>query len=249
MIKAVILGVIQGLTEFLPVSSSGHLVIAEKFLGMHSQSIVLEVFLHMGTLLAVIVYFYRDILRIRKDWEYLKSIGIVVLITGVLGVLGKGFFSSLFQNPSGVMLALMINGLVLLTTRHKNGTEKSISAPQAVLIGLAQALAIAPGISRSGSTIAAMLHLKIDREEAFRFSFIMSIPLILGAFLLELKDITSYTELALPEVAVGVVCAFVSGLIALKLLKAFLVQQKFYLFGYYCLAVGAVLLGFNQLFQ
>jgi undecaprenyl-diphosphatase len=245
MIKYVILGIIQGFTEFLPVSSSGHLVIFQKLLGLKGEEIALTIVLHLGTLLAVIMFFSKDILKIFRDVKYISFLLLATFITGIIGILGKDFFESLFSSPKAVALALIFTGIVLLFTRNFNaGTNQKVGFKDTVILGLTQAIAIIPGVSRSGMTVSTLLFRKIEKEECFRFSFLVSIPVILGATLLEIRKIDAALKNNLGHLAVGFLFSLFAGLAALAILKLVIKRAKFYYFGYYCILMGGAVLLF-----
>ncbi len=251
VLQAIILGLIQGLTEFLPISSSGHLVIAENLLGLRDQTVLFIVLIHVATLVAVMVYFWREILRVRLTdilWVIMGTIPAVVV-----GFLFKDFLESLFTSVNLVGLALMVTGIVnILTDRklkkvesHRIEAKKStpvlpLTWRQAVGVGIAQAIAITPGISRSGSTVAAGVWQGLPREIAFRFSFFLAMPAILGALVLELKDfgLSQLAGLFSPIYLVGMLFAFVGGMLSLKLFDLVLKKAKLNWFGYYAFGVG-----------
>jgi len=245
MLKYAFLGIIQGLTEFFPVSSSGHLVIAQKAIGFQGNVVAVSVILHLGTCLALLVFFFKDILKLFWDMKSLFFVAVVTLITGAIGLGGKDFFEGLFSSVRSVQLALIVTGLILiLTKRFENAKRADLNIKDALILGLTQGLAIIPGISRSGITISTLLFRKIDRDTAFKFSFLASIPAILGAALLEAKDIGSVFASGKIYLAVGFGCSFISGLFALWALKAILHNAKFHYFGYYCIITGVVTLLF-----
>jgi undecaprenyl-diphosphatase len=245
MINYIILGIIQGLTEFLPVSSSGHLVIAQKLLGITGQCLVTSVVLHLGTCAALLLFFYRDILRLLRSPRSLLLVLIVTFITGVIGISGKDFFEQLFLSPRAVGLALLGTGvLLILTKRIKQNNKTEVGIKDALILGFVQGLAVIPGISRSGSTIAILLFRKIDQETCFRFSFLAAIPAILGAALLEAKDIGLALKGEPLNLTIGFCCSLVTGILALKVLQIVLKKAKLYYFGYYCIIVAVTTLIF-----
>jgi undecaprenyl-diphosphatase len=257
LINAIILGIIQGLTEFLPVSSSGHLVIVEHLLpGWHQPGIVFEVLLHLATLLAVIIFFRRDLLRLvqallgsgpedRRQRRFLLMLILATIPTGIIGLAGKKIFISLFDRLDVVGAMLLITALLLWLAERRRPElmqEQEISAGKAVLIGIVQGLAILPGISRSGSTIACGMLTGIEPKTAARFSFILSIPAISGAALLNLKEIQAIPPSQFLACACGALAALVTGLLALKLLLMIIEERRLRLFAVYCAGVGAVTL-------
>ncbi len=245
MIKYIFLGILQGLTEFLPVSSSGHLVVAQRILGINSNQVAISVVLHLGTLLAIIIFFRKDILNLLKNPKLLGLAAVVVIITGSIGVLGKDFFESLFSSVKAVGVAWIFTGLLLISTKKLTQLNKNkLEIKDALMLGLTQSLAIIPGISRSGITISTLFFRKIDRSLAFVFSFLIAIPVILGAALLEAKKIETVSQAEIKNLIAGFIFSFITGLFALLVLKLVINKAKFYYFGYYCLFMAAVTLLF-----
>ena len=248
MIKTLILGIVQGYTEFLPVSSSGHLAILENMLGM-SEPLTLAVFLHFGTFIAVIVYFFKPLRDLvigifsgdRQSISYAGKIILGTIPIVIAGILFRSWVAEAFNNMKVVAVLLGITGIVVLLTGMVAKKQKQVTTKSAILIGIGQMLAILPGISRSGMTIAAGMYSGTDPDKAFRFSFLLSIPAVLGANLFELRNLTGMTNL--PELLVGMLCSFVSGIVALIILRR-TVYRKFHLFGIYCLIISVALLIF-----
>lgn len=252
--QAVFLGLIQGLTEFIPVSSSGHLVIAQSFLDIREDQILFNVILHIGTLIPIFIIFWQDI----KDMILLKKekrketfyILIAIIPTGIIGVLFEDFFENLFANAYLTAFMLIVTGLILYITEKIDGGEKEVEEMkfwQPLVVGLAQGAAIIPGISRSGSTIAASLFQGLNREAAARFSFLMSIPVIGGAGFLQFLKIVERAEfnLELKVVLFGFSAAVVSGYFAIKILLKVLAEKKLNYFSYYCWFIAAVVIVIN----
>jgi undecaprenyl-diphosphatase len=245
MIKYIFLGLVQGLTEFLPVSSSGHLVILQRLLGVETDEIAVSVILHLGTLLAVIVFFRREIIGLFKDPRLLAMAAVVTVITGIIGVSAKDFFERLFNSPVAVGVAWLFTGAVLLSTRRLvMADNRRINLKDAVFLGLAQSLAIIPGVSRSGMTISALFYRKIERGLAFSFSFLVSIPVIMGAAALEFRKIEGIPRAESGNLLAGFIVSFLSGLAALLLLRLVINKMRFHYFSYYCLFMAAATLLF-----
>ena len=245
MIKYILLGIVQGLTEFLPVSSSGHLVILQKILGIDANQIAISVILHLGTLLAVIIFFRKDILSLLKNPRLLGLAFIAVVITGLIGVSAKDFFEGLFSSAKAVGIAWLFTGLILISTKRLTRLDRDkLQLKDALVLGLAQSLAIVPGISRSGITISALFYRKIERKLAFTFSFLVSIPVILGAAVLEARKLEAVPNGDIKNLVAGFVFSFLTGLLALLLLKLVINKAKFHYFGYYCLFMALVTLIF-----
>lgn len=252
VIQAALLGLLQGLTEFLPISSSGHLVIAQHFLNVNDGGLFFEVLLHCATLAAVVAAYWQDLLELlRKPFQkytYLLIAGTIP--TGIIGLAFKDTFEGLFNSVTTVGYMLLITGVILLVAEYVSRTvfsSKSLHYWQAIIIGLGQGLAITPGISRSGTTIATGLLVGLERAEAARFSFLLSIPAIVGASILEGKDIVLSeavsASLILPYI-VGAIVAGISGYFAIKLLLGILNRGKLYYFSIYCWVLGLVTLLF-----
>ncbi|MDD4980167.1 MAG: undecaprenyl-diphosphate phosphatase [Candidatus Omnitrophica bacterium] len=245
MLSYIILGIIQGITEFFPVSSSAHLVIAQKLLGVNEQALVVSVVLHLGTCVALIIFFFKDILNLLRNFKLLSYIIIVTLITGIIGISGKDFFEKLFGSPVLVALALIVTGAILIfTKKFIRAKRNSPNIKDALTLGLTQGIAIIPGISRSGITISTLLFRGVDRETSFRFSFLASIPAVFGAAILELKDISLCGNLGAGNLAIGFVFSLLTGILSLKILKMILGKAKLYYFGYYCIIIAVVTLLF-----
>lgn len=241
-IRSIFLGVLQGLTEFLPVSSSGHLVIAQKALGASGGIVKVAAALHLGTAIALLVYFFKDILAVLKSIKTARNIAVTTLATGVVAFAGKQFFESLFNSLVWVSFGLLLTSLVLFRSKkYLYGVKglKDIGISDSLILGIAQGFAIIPGLSRSGLTIGVLLFLGFSRQGAFRYSFLASIPAVLGAFLLEAG--TDALTLS-PAMYLGIIAAFFSGLLALKALALMLNKAKLHLFAYYCLALSCAVL-------
>ncbi|HSW35394.1 MAG TPA: undecaprenyl-diphosphate phosphatase [Candidatus Limnocylindrales bacterium] len=252
--EAIILGLIQGLTEFLPVSSSGHLVLFQDILNLVKPGITLEVILHFGTLLSVFWVFRKDfidLLSFRKDKDqryYLFVLIIGVIPTAAIGIFLRSYVDLLFQSTLVVGIAFMITGgilkfLTMLPEGNKNHTQ--IMVRDALWIGLFQGLAVIPGISRSGSTIAAALWRGLDRKTAVRYSFMLSAPVILGATILEVSSIlaTGLDRAMLLNYFAGGLVAFLAGIAAIQIFIKVLSEQKFQYFAYYCWVLGTIVIG------
>jgi undecaprenyl-diphosphatase len=236
ILKYVLLGIVQGLTEFLPVSSSGHLVVFQKILGISSGLVELEIVLHLGTLLSILIFLFKDIFKALTDKKSIFLILIVTAITGAIGVLGKDFFEGLFSSVKAVSFSLVFTGIILLATRNfQAGSRKVLNVKDALILGITQAIAIVPGVSRSGMTISTLLLRKTEKLTAFTFSFLVSIPVIFGAAILKAKDIGFVFKGQTLNLLSGFAASFFSGLLAMFLLKKILHKAKFYYFGYYCI--------------
>lgn len=250
--QALWLGVIQGLTEFLPVSSSGHLVLAQKLLGLQEPELLFDVSVHVGTLLAVVIYFWPDLWSMARglwarDQEGRQGRRLLWLVvagsvpTALLGLFLKDWFEAMFASTAAVGVALLITGGLLLATRWvprgDRGLERT-GTGRALLVGLAQGLAITPGISRSGSTISVGLMLGLERRLAAHFSFVLSVPAIMGALLLQLLHLDATRQVNLAPLLVGAAASAVTGYLALRFLLRVVQRGKLHLFAPYCLLLG-----------
>jgi len=250
IIEAIILGIVQGLTEFLPVSSSGHLVVLQSFFKNFSQpGILFDVTLHLGTALAVIIYFRKRVVEIFKNTKLLMLVLLATAVTGVIGVAFKETFEKMFTDVRLVGAAFIVTALILLfAERVKQGskTEKEMSWLQALFVGLIQGIAIIPGISRSGSTISAGLFAKLDRKFAAEFSFLLSIPAVLGAALVQTRHLTKADMANIDPLIylTGLIVAAVTGFFCTKLLVKIIQRQKLYFFSIYLLIIGTIVLAF-----
>ena len=245
MIKYAILGIVQGLTEFLPVSSSGHLVVLQKIFGIHGEEVAISVILHLGTLLSVVIFFFKDILNMLRSIKMIGYVLAVTIITGVIGVAGKKIFEELFASPKAVAYAWIVTAVVLfLTKRFMDAKREDLKLKDALILGLAQGFAIVPGISRAGITISTLLFRKINKETAFKFSFIACLPAILGAAVLEGKEIGFAFSGEPKSIIAGFILSLLSGLFALWFLRWVIKKAKFYYFGFYCLAIAILTLLF-----
>jgi undecaprenyl-diphosphatase len=267
-LEAIILGTIQGLTEFLPVSSSGHLVLFQNLFGMHEPELLFDICLHVGTLTAVLIVFYREIFQIFTALVQLPgrlksaggirnllagdaSIRMALLIavgsipTAVIGLLFKEITDQLFGSLTIVGCMLLVTGTLLWLTRKIRSKGRPIERTRlkdALLVGLVQGLAILPGISRSGSTIATALFLGVDRKVAGRYSFLLSIPAIVGALLLGLDTPELHTTIPLTTIVAGSVVSALVGWLALVILLRVVDRGQLHRFAPYCWIVGAMTL-------
>jgi len=251
MIEVTLLSVLQGIAEFLPISSSGHLVLGRELLGMEELGMRLDIFLHVGTLVAILAFYFSVIRRIlvNLEWSYMLKVVLSAVPAGLVGVLFKDQLEAAFASPKMVGGALVFTGLVLTATRFLPKGGKDVSFLHALWMGLAQAVAILPGVSRSGMTLAAARAAKVDAEKSAEFSFLMSAPPIAGAALLEILKGLKAAEGAANEVSWGLtvygcVLAAVVGYFSLKLLVRSLKGRWFWLFGPYCILAGALTLAF-----
>jgi len=246
-LDAIFLGLIQGLTEFLPISSSGHLVIAEYVLKAKMPGVMFELLVHLGTLFSVVIYFRRRLGELivslfrpamtaeRREIIYLV---LAVLPAVLVAVLFQETIENAFHSPRLTSLMLLVTGLFLLATGLVRKTDRPLGPFRAIIIGVGQALAILPGISRSGATISAGIFAGVNPTRAAEFSFLLSIPTIAGAIVFKFGDILSVDTGLLGPYLVGLIAAFFSGLLAVYILLAIVRRGKFAWFGIYCLIIG-----------
>ena len=259
IIQALVLGIVQGATEFAPISSSGHLVLVPWLLDWPEPGLVFDTIVHWGTLLAILAVFWRDIVALATAWArslversleptearlaWLIIVG--TLPAALMGFLCQDFFESLFSSPGWVAALLLVTGGILALSERLGKRRRSLDDLgwlDSVLIGLAQGLAIAPGISRSGATIAAGLLRGVKREAAARYSFLLATPIIFGAGLLQLTELFQAGAVGaqLPSLIVGFLAAAISGYLCIKLLLAYLQRGRLYVFAAYCWLAGGV---------
>jgi len=257
--EAIILGILQGATEFLPVSSSGHLVLFPWVAGWNIPGLAFDTMAHLGTLAAVLIYFFRDLVDIVRDWfqrifmrrpetenSRLGWLLIIGTIPGVvIGLVGEDFFETLFATPAWVAFFLLITAAILTVSERLGKRTKGtgqILIWEALLIGAAQGLAIAPGISRSGATIAMGLLIGLRRSAAARFSFLLSVPIVFGAGSMQLykwaTETGASTAVGLLPMILGFLAAAISGYVCVRFLLSYLQRGKLYPFAIYCTVVG-----------
>ena len=262
--QAAILGLVQGLTEFLPVSSSGHLVLGQYVLGLdaaQAEDVTFEVFTHFGTALSILTVYHREVWRLiqaaigsvkspgtilagyesNADVRTVFFILITLIPTGIVYVLFKDNLEAAFAQPRLVAGMLIVTGLFLLLTRLRGRTAGAITPVKAFVIGIAQSLAMIPGISRSGSTICTAIYQNVNQEEATNFSFLMVLPVIIGASVLKFGDAFGPgATMDIVPMLVGTVIAYLSGIVAIKIVIAFVRKGNLSWFAYYCFAAGAL---------
>ena len=264
-IEALILGLVQGLTEFLPVSSSGHLELGKALFNLKlaaSDSLVFDVIVHGGTALSTLVVFRKDIFEITRglfefnwNWQtkFVVNIIISMIPAAIIGIVFEEQITQLFNTQTLLVGAmLIITSLLLYLADMAKNTKKSITPRNAFIIGIAQAIAILPGISRSGATISTSVMLGIDREKAARFSFLMVLPLIIGKMTLDVKEIVESggrdIDISNLALIIGFIAAFISGLFACQWMISLVKNAKLKYFAYYCFIVGSIALIYSFLF-
>jgi len=266
--QGIILGIIQGLTEFLPVSSSGHLVLGQIFFGITESQLTFDISVHIGTLLAVLVVYAKDISAmlisvfgfvskavsfkpaafLLKEDKNLQLAGLILIgsiPTAFIGIIIKQFEHILFSSTLLVGFMLILTGTILWASKNfyfKENKKSRLNIKKAVFIGITQGIAVIPGISRSGSTIAAGMFMGLDRHTAAKFSFLLSIPAILGAQILSIKDMMNNDLVLDPVTIYATIASFITGLAALKLLLSLVHSGRFHLFAPYCWLIGSLVL-------
>lgn len=259
--EAALLGLVQGLTEFLPVSSSGHLVLGQHVLGIEEAGITFEVFVHFGTVLSILTVYGRDVLDLLQEAgsalaaparipeRYAENdtfrLGVFILITlvptGVVYVLFKEPLEAAFGDPRLASGMLFVTGILLLLTLLRPNPKGRLSPLKAFVVGIAQSAAMIPGISRSGSTICVALYQNVKPEQAANFSFLMLLPVVLGATLLKgLELVEQGATVSWLPLLLGTLIAYVSGVIAIKLMIDFVKRGNLQYFAYYCFLIGGL---------
>jgi undecaprenyl-diphosphatase len=258
-IEALILGLVQGLTEFLPVSSSGHIELGKAILDTESiDNLMFSVIVHTATMLSIVVVLRKDIWHLivcalRFEWNpetrYITLIIVSMIPTGIVGLLFESQIEQFFEGRiMFVGIMLLVTAAILFATHFVKKNFKDVNYPKALLIGLAQTIAILPGISRSGATIGTALLLGVERTQATRFSFLMVLPPIAGATLIKLKDLLSspavYNQEILP-LGIGFIAAFISGVIACSWMLALVRKGNIAYFSIYCLVIGLTVIALS----
>jgi undecaprenyl-diphosphatase len=255
LLLLLVLAVIQGLSEFLPISSSGHLVIAKQFLpggGQLVDGVGIEIMLHLGTLVAVLIHYRKRIGQLiagvfgkssdtSEQRDYLGKLIVATIPTVIAGLFVFDTDSFFFVSPVSAAYGLLFTAVVLLSSKFASKTGAELSSPKAMLIGLSQAIAILPGISRSGSTIIMARHLKIGRQQAEDFSFLMAIPTILGAAIFKLPD-ADFSKISVVEISSSLVLSCLVGLLALRVVHSVVQKHQMHLFAPYCVVMALVVL-------
>jgi undecaprenyl-diphosphatase len=260
LLRALALGIVQGLTEFLPVSSSGHLELTKWIFqddSLAAESMLMTVTLHAATALATVVVFRRDVGEILRDllrfeWnggtKFAALIVVSMVPAAVVGVMFDAILTTLFDRQIVlVAFMLVVTGLLLFLADRAQRTDKSVGWKDAILIGVAQAIAILPGISRSGATISTSVLLGIDREKSARFSFLMVVPLILGKMAKDLLDGEFTATTSAVELSVGFLAAFFTGIAACLWMIKLVKKAELKYFAYYCFAVALIVLAVRTL--
>ena len=274
ILQGIIIGIVQGLTEFLPVSSSAHLIFAQEFLGVHQPGIAFDVLLHLGTLVAVISYFFKDIIEMIKAFfgslvdifkgkfkegfkedSYKKLAWMVIIGTipvGIIGILFNSEIEATFNSLTIPAFFLLITGILLYVSQRLNVGKKDIkdcSIKESILVGIGQACALIPGLSRSGTTIASGLLIGLDKEFAAKFSFLLAVPAIIGATVTQLDGIGTGIDANLIPYVLGFVASLISGYLAISILLKLIREISLDIFAFYCWIVGAIVLVYSLFFM
>ena len=264
--QAIVLGLVQGLTEFLPVSSSGHLVLAQEFLGVEDKGVTFEILVHFATLLSVLIYFWKILWKmllsiippfkpeLARERKMILLLFIASIPAGIVGFSPmRKFFERAYEQPSTVALLLLVTGSILFLPRlisryRKKKADEDVTPKTAIAMGIGQAFAILPGISRSGSTIVSGMVAGVNSSAAAEFSFLMAIPAIAAASVVELKDIGQMEAGLLGPYIAGGVFAFLSGLVAIFAVLESIRKGKFEYFGIYCFIAGIAAFSYFKFF-
>lgn len=262
IIEAIIFGIVQGITEFLPISSTAHIVITQLVLGYRFPGLSFEIFLHLASILAVVIYFRKDLWQVivgffsyfkkktpenRIQFWFAIYIVVATIITGVLGVLLSNMFDESMKSPGSMALALTVTGIALIYIErfHRYGTrsEREMTFKDSVMVGLGQTLSVFPGISRSGATLITALLTGLSRETAVKYSFLLSIPVILGSSVLALDDIygSFVTDIGVPALITAFVVTFICSWLGIVWLIGFLKRSKLIYFAIYCFVAAALI--------
>jgi undecaprenyl-diphosphatase len=274
IIQAIIVGIVQGLTEFLPVSSSAHLIFVQELLGINQPGIAFDVLLHLGTLIAVAGYFFKDIVEMIKAFfsslldifrgefrekfkkDHYKKLAWMVIIgtipAGIIGLLLKSEIETIFQSITIPAFFLLITGVLLYVSQRLNVGNRDIKnsgIKDSIIVGIGQAFAIIPGLSRSGTTIGFGLLIGLDKEFAAKFSFLLAIPAIIGATITQLDGITSGFGSNLLPYFLGFLASLISGYLAISILLKLIREKSLDIFAFYCWIVGAAILLYSFFFM
>ncbi len=240
-VQALILALVQGITEWFPISSSGHLAIAEQFLGVQDFGFV--VYLHFASVLAVVILFWKDIINLfaHKRWNYILKIIIAIIPVAIVGLLLREHVTKAFTNLFFMGIFFIIFGIFVYFTKNARVTKGKPSRLDSLFIGISQVFAIFPGISRSGMTMGSGLSLGLKKEEAIKFSFLLAIPVIIGASLLESRKI-AVADVSFAAFLTSFTITLLISLLTIKFLIMVIKSDKFYYFGIYNFVLGIVLL-------
>lgn len=244
LIQTIILSIIQGVTEWLPISSSGHLALFHNFFNF--QSLSFDVFLHFASILAAIIIFRKDILNLLnfkkiENLNYILYIIIAIIPAGIIGFFYKEKIGEFFSNMIYLGFFFIISGILIYSTKFSKEKRNKINFLDSIFIGIFQAIAILPGISRSGATISSGMFRGLKKEEAIKFSFLLAIPIIFGASLIELKEL-AVSDISYNMLIISFLITFFVSLFSIKLLMNIVKNERFYLFGFYNMFLGIIIL-------
>jgi undecaprenyl-diphosphatase len=254
--QTIFLAVVQGLTEFLPISSSGHLVLFQKFFNLEAP-VLFDILVHVGTLFSIVIFFRKELLKILKglfgkekdDWRIFELLMVGTVPAVIVGLFLQKNINQIFNSLTLLAVFFLVTGLLLLSTlwlKSKNQKNfKKISWLDALIVGLFQAVAIFPAISRSGATLVGGLMRKIDRQTAFQLSFFLAIPAILGALILQIPDLLNNSSNLTAQSLLGMFLAGLVGYFSLKFLKKFLLNSRLWLFSFYCFFLSILIFIFR----
>ena len=243
-LQAIVLGLVQGLTEFLPVSSSGHLVIAQNLIpGFSQPGILFDVILHFATLFAVLAYFRLSILKLESRYLWYLAVGTVPAV--IAGIFFKDAIEAMFLTTKFLAIQFFISGIINFWIDAVKPGKSGVKTKNSLVTGIAQAISIIPAISRSGATILSGVAQKVEPKKAVEFSFLLSVPAILGANILQIASYGTKVEVFSLNYLLGFAAAFISGFFAIGFVFKILLNKKFKLFGYYCILLGVLTLFFN----
>ena len=243
-IQAIILSIVQGITEWFPISSSGHLAITEEILGVSNFGFV--IYLHFASVLAVVILFWKDIidLVVKKDWKYVGKLTLAVIPVAIVGLLVKKHVEATFGSLFFMGIFFMIFGFFVYFTKYAKEIKKKPNVSDSATIGFSQILSLFPGISRSGMAMGSGLILGLKKKEAIKFSFLLAIPIIFGASLLEAKSI-AMADVGFAAFLTSFTITLLTSLLTIKFLIRIIKSNKFYLFGIYNMILGAILIGWT----
>ncbi|WZY01214.1 undecaprenyl-diphosphatase UppP [Bacillus sp. FSL W7-1360] len=268
LLEAIILGLVQGITEFLPISSSAHLIIVQSMFDMSFDGFSFEILLHLASVLAVMLYYRQDLFNIirgffayftnrssenRTMFYFALYLITATAITGIAGILFKDYISATLKTPTFIAISLAVTGIFLIlierVVRHGHRTERELTMRDGVFIGLAQCLALIPGLSRSGTTLIAGVFAGLSKETAVRFSFLLSIPVILGSSVLAIQDLRSDALLAqtgLLELSAAFVITFIASWLGIVFFISLIQRSKLVYFALYCFVIATLVFLFRD---
>jgi undecaprenyl-diphosphatase len=247
ILQAIILGIVQGITEWLPISSKSHLILVQHLFGL-APPVIFDLILHIGSLMVVFIVFWKDIKELitgmlhgkKQAWNYALWLIIATIPIALIGYVFQDFVESTLKDLRVLGFGFLFTALILFLSKYPKSKDKSLNWMNSLMIGIAQILALFPGVSRSGTTISTGMIFGVKKQDVARFSFLMFIPAILGATLLEFKNIGQIDNIA--ALCIGTIAAIVSGYLALKLLLNIIKKDRFYWFSIYCLVLGIIVL-------